>query len=358
MVSPAYLPPPTACERLRTIVERHGGEWVQRSEEPTVDYPLPAHAPEELREFFRAQISAVELWPEFIGRLPGGRVFGSGAVLSPDGKSVARDVSVDFGKPFSKHWLLGYHRIRPPVGIPGDSAVAATALGHGYAHWLLEELPRLLTPGVAECDTVLAHATTGYSRHALDLLHLRGKVREPKRYEHLCCEQLTVPSLIGQPGFPTPRVGQVLQDFVGEIASKSIHSGERLYISREKARRRRVTNEAEVWALLQRMGFEKLHTEDLTWFAQIEVFRRAKIIIAPHGAGLANIVFCRPGTIVIELFNRSYVNGGYWRLAAVQKLEYRAIVPSGEEPLGARLDANSLDMAVDVKELTKTVTTG
>jgi capsular polysaccharide biosynthesis protein len=33
----------------------------------------------------------------------------------------------------------------------------------------------------------------------------------------------------------------------------------------------------------------------------IEQFAAAAVVIAPHGAGLANLVFCAPGTTVIEL---------------------------------------------------------
>jgi capsular polysaccharide biosynthesis protein len=339
---------------LQAIVARGGGTWTQRSPGIITEYALPTHACGELLELFREQTSALEASPEFIAQVPGGRVFGSGAVLSADGASIARDVSVDFGKPFSKHWLLGYQRIRAPVFIGGTTAVAATALGHGYAHWLLEELPRLLSPGVAECETIIAHATSAISREALKRLQLTTRVREPRRYSHFGCEHLIVPSLAGQPGFPTPRVGETLGSFTEDLSvSTSGIVGERLYVSRQHARRRRVTNEAELWALLQSRGFVKLHTEELTWAEQIAAFRQAKVVVAPHGAGLANIVFCRPGTVIVEVFNRSYVNGCYWRLAAVQQLDYRPVVAQGTEPLGSSLSANSLDIRVDPAQVTK-----
>ncbi|MCR9138476.1 MAG: glycosyltransferase family 61 protein [Alphaproteobacteria bacterium] len=36
------------------------------------------------------------------------------------------------------------------------------------------------------------------------------------------------------------------------------------------------------------------------WDEDLALFRRAKIVLGPHGAGLANIAFCAPGTHVIE----------------------------------------------------------
>merc|ERR1719506_364388 len=33
----------------------------------------------------------------------------------------------------------------------------------------------------------------------------------------------------------------------------------------------------------------------------IQLFREARIVVAPHGAGLANVIFCGNGSAVIEL---------------------------------------------------------
>jgi len=88
--------------------------------------------------------------------------------------------------------------------------------------------------------------------------------------------------------------------------------------------------------------------EELTWAQQITAFRAAKIIVAPHGAGLANLVFCQSGTKVIELLHRSYVSPLYWQLAALKDVDYRPVVPSGNAPLAQKLEANRLDIDADV----------
>jgi capsular polysaccharide biosynthesis protein len=337
---------------LRTIVAREGGSWDPQPGDSQVDYVLPAGASDEIRELFRP-LSSVLFESDYIARLPGGRVFGPGAVLSADGKSIARDVSVDFGKPFQQHWLLGFQKINPPVPLSGTTVVIATALGAGYSHWLLEELPRLLALSGVSYETVIAHVKNGFSREALALSQISATVVEAKRYSHFGCEHLVVPSLIGQAGFPTPKVARLLDEFTTSIRGGPVLVGERLYLSREKARRRRITNDDELWPWLQSRGFVKLCTEDLSWADQIEVFRGAKVVVAPHGAGLANIVFCRPGTKVIELFNRSYVNGCYWRLASVRALDYQPIVPSGPEPLAVDLRANRFDITADLRQVAK-----
>ena len=315
-------------------------------------YAVPVHATDEVREFLRSS-AAVNIGGEFIAGLPNGRVFGSGAVLSADGASVARDVSVDFGKPFEEHWLLGFKKIRPPVHLPGVSAVVATALGSGYAHWLLDELPRLiaLAREGRTCDRLIVHAATPLSREALGRFQVAPEILEPRRYSHYQCDQLIVPSLIGQPGCPTSRVVQLLAEFTSAQREASRPGRELIYLSRANARRRRVMNEAELEPWLTARGFVKVCTEELPWAEQIAVFRHAKVIVAPHGAGLANLVFCRPGTRVIELFNRAYVNGCYWRLSSIQGLDYRPIVEGGAGPLCVDLESNALDMNVDIERV-------
>ncbi len=308
------------------------------------------HASEEISKSLQPHAS-INFEPAFLARLPGGRVFGSGNVLSPDGLTIAREVSPDFGKPFEAHWLLSYKKIRPPIHLPGTTAVIATTLGAGYSHWLLEELPRLLALKPDDCETLIAHAAHAYNREAFALHGFAGKILPAKREAHHRCEQLLVPSL----GQLIPSTVQALDEFATPLRQSSSPFGERLYITREKARRRRVANEAELWTELTTHGFTKIHLEKLTWAQQITACRAAKVIVAPHGAGLANLVFCQRGTKVIELFHRSYVSPLYWQLATLKGLDYRPLVPPGNEPLAQTLEANRLDIAADVAQVRQTL---
>ena len=347
-----YLPSPAACARLEQIVQRWDGSLTLRTGETHVEYALPSHASAEIRTYLQSYAS-VNFERAYVARLPGGRVFGSGNVLSPDGEMIARDVSPDFGKPFDDHWLLNYRRIRPPVSLPGTTAVIATTLGVGYSHWLLEELPRLIPLKPDECETLIAHTGHAYQREAVALHGFTGKVLPAKRYAHHRCEQLIVPS----PGHPTLTTLHTIGRFTAPLLLSAATSGERLYISRAKARRRRVANESKLWAKLSAHGFVRLFLEDLTWQEQINAFRGAKVIVAPHGAGLANLAFCPPGTRVIELFHRSYVNGYYWQLAALKALDYRPVAIEGDAPLAQDLSANRNDIEANVDQVLQALST-
>jgi hypothetical protein len=333
---------------LAQILPRFGGSLEVMPGDSRLVYALPAHAADEVRDFLQP-FSVVEPSPGFVARLPGGRVFGSGNVLSPDGLCIARDVSPDFGKSFSDHWLLSFKRMRPPVPLDGAVAVVATTLGKGYSHWLLEELPRLLLLPPDAATTIIAHGAAAFSREALGLHGFSGRVIEPGRETHFACEQLVVPGLPGEPGQPSPCAVRLLAEFTAPLHASSSAFGERLYVSRGKARRRRVSNEDALWARLESHGFKRVHLEDLTWREQINAFHHAKVIVAPHGAGLANLVFCRPETRVVEFFHRAYVNPCFWRLAALRGLDYRPVVGALPQPLAYDVRAGRVDIEVDVE---------
>lgn len=92
--------------------------------------------------------------------------------------------------------------------------------------------------------------------------------------------------------------------------------------------RRRIVNEDELRATLERHGFAGVSAEGLSASEQIALFAQAEAAIGVHGVGLANSVFCAPGTLLIELQpeRREGLQLLYWNVAAVSGLRYIRIV--------------------------------
>jgi capsular polysaccharide biosynthesis protein len=106
----------------------------------------------------------------------------------------------------------------------------------------------------------------------------------------------------------------------------------RFYIDRREAGARKVTNEDEVISALAMLGVVPIALERLSIKAQVGLFRDAELIIAPHGAGLANLIWSRPACSVLELLMDAYVNWGFRHLAAMKGLNYDCILGRGEKP--------------------------
>jgi len=148
---------------------------------------------------------------------------------------------------------------------------------------------------------------------------------EPSPISHYQCQQLLIPSFVGFTGHPTPRsCDLILEGFDNYLKEEKIQDayGSYLYISRQYAGVRHVLREDDLIAQVTTLGFSPICLENLNWQQQIAVFRQAKVIIAPHGAALANLVFCQEHTTVIEIFNPQYLHWCYWQLCSVKKLNY------------------------------------
>ena len=95
-----------------------------------------------------------------------------------------------------------------------------------------------------------------------------------------------------------------------------------IYVARTDARRRIMTNEDALISMLERSGVRILVPGALSVRQQLAAFRRARLVIGPHGAGLSNIVACEPGTQLYELIPSHYANNCFNRLAQTCRLHW------------------------------------
>jgi capsular polysaccharide biosynthesis protein len=111
---------------------------------------------------------------------------------------------------------------------------------------------------------------------------------------------------------------QVISTVVGPISE----SRRRLYISRRRAKWRKILNEASLVEALGAYGFEVVECEKLTFDEQVRTFSHAEVIVGAHGAGLANMMFSPPGAKVLEIAHPQWPNPDYFVLAANLGLDY------------------------------------
>ena len=71
------------------------------------------------------------------------------------------------------------------------------------------------------------------------------------------------------------------------------------------------------------------------------MFYQAALVVAPHGAGLSNLIYSKPGTYVLEVLCRDSPNLCFQQLAESQGMHYYGLVSK----------SSCGPMTVDVKEL-------
>lgn len=105
----------------------------------------------------------------------------------------------------------------------------------------------------------------------------------------------------------------------------------RIYVTRSGVSRE-ASNEAEIRGLLDRFGFEVVDCALLTLNEQVAVFRKAEMIVALHGAALANLAHVsRSGIPILEIVPRNWLNPCYLWMAQHQGMDYTGQVSTSCE---------------------------
>jgi Glycosyltransferase 61 len=97
-----------------------------------------------------------------------------------------------------------------------------------------------------------------------------------------------------------------IRDFFKHIWENTpLEENKFIFISRNFSsnKHRRLLNEEELLPFLKVFNIKVCHLETMTFVEQIQLFRSAKLIIGPHGAGLAWILFCNPAVKIVEIID-------------------------------------------------------
>ncbi|NJS09771.1 MAG: glycosyltransferase family 61 protein [Microcoleus sp. CSU_2_2] len=121
----------------------------------------------------------------------------------------------------------------------------------------------------------------------------------------------------------------------------------KIYLSRKG--RRQVKNEAQVREVLKEFDFEILEDIDRTVEEQIRLFAEAAVVVGPHGAAFTNLLWCQPGTKVMEFFYGGYTPPFFYYICQLLGLEYSCMFDDSDASEDWSLIGE--DMTVDVAVL-------
>ncbi|MGO4729040.1 glycosyltransferase family 61 protein [Paenibacillus sp. 2KB_22] len=274
------------------------------------------------------------LHPEggYVAFISNGRVWGtSGAILTSDGKLIF-DLSPEYDGQKNRMMTLEEHpalhrkKVQKHHHLQGTVAGLTFCGSHNYFHWLYDVLPRL---GMLRMLNVpfefLVMNPNPHESFVKETLFMFGVSESTVIRTHddleIQADRLVVPSLMMNSHYP-PWATAILRKFMLPWADRTLDPPLRIFISRSKALARRIANEDKVIRHLEAYGFIPICLEDWTIAQQVQLFASAEAIVAPHGAGLANLAFCRKGTLVIEIFHIRHVIPTYWMISNHNELDY------------------------------------
>jgi capsular polysaccharide biosynthesis protein len=165
---------------------------------------------------------------------------------------------------------------------------------HMYFCWVMHFLPRLsvISRGGRDFDKIRFPERTTLWQHILFHLAISDLGLSETLFVGLDHPQsgLRVPS-------PRPFVSSLPWLRKVLLVDKS-PADKILYVSRALARSRRIDCEEEILRILE---IKPTYLELLDPREQARLFYSAKLVMGANGGGLTNIIFCEPGTTVLEI---------------------------------------------------------
>ena len=243
-----------------------------------------------------------------------------------------------------RKWL--YHKpittLKPKLTIEDE----VTCLNHtGFAHFLMEEVPRLLWI-LKKKPSIKLIQYVNSPRYIFDIYKIL-------REKNILCNE---PILVHDEGFYAKRYVftqaeaysgfwhkndiMLLRDAFLEKINTPAEL--KLYVTRKGAPRS-FENEQEIENSLSKQGFQIVALENYSFKDQVSLFQHAVIVVAAHGAGLTNIAWCPSGTKVVELFSRKLFNDCFARLCSQVSCKYYCCRAKGDHEWGS-IDTDEINV--------------
>ena len=215
---------------------------------------------------------------------------------------------------------------------PNDVVLLCNSWNSGYFHWVTESLSRLEGVEAYEQATgirptlLLDPNPTDFQIESLKLAGYSESDWITWDCNRGIVENLIVPTNRREADYSSYSLFDPswLRRTLRPSAIKKIDQSnfsERVYISRSDASSRRVVNEEAVLEMLESRGFEKYNLALMSVAETIALFEQAEIIVAPHGAGLTDIIYADDAAIV-ELFRGAANTRVYFMLAKQLNMWY------------------------------------
>lgn len=273
--------------------------------------------------------------------------------------AIAPDGLIEPMSPQQAHWLRERYatmtKVRPLSGTTLDVVVPGGPL---LSHFLFDALPSILAlRQVVDLSTIdhFLFASLRAPFHAETLARLgidparcltRGEDGAAFDAERV----LWVPPL--RHGWAaSPALYRAVKDlFAPAVPDPS--APERVFISRSKARRRRIIDEEALWPLLTARGYRIVHFEDMGVAGAAALLHRARHIIGLHGAGFANIAFAPAGCRVSEIHG-PHISQEYATIAATLDMTHDTYACHGiaRSEAGDSLSESASDVSLTAAEL-------
>lgn len=213
----------------------------------------------------------------------------------------------------------------------------------GYFHFINSIVPKLeiyRRCSVPKGTELLVSSRKPFAAEALQAANLNAS---PLSKSWLSVDTLFCPSPFTFQGnhFARPPIGaDLIRSFFLDVFGCEQNPQGRVFLRRRDAAARRIENENELEEIALAHGFESVEASDMSLIEQVRLFSSTACLASAHGAGLSNMVFMAPGSVVIEILSPYRLWVTYRTLAARFGHEYHAVLGTAAGDARKESEAN------------------
>ena len=256
--------------------------------------------------------------------------------------------------------------------LPGDNKyiIIHNLWCRGYYHWICEALPRLwaVKQNLGEYVLLLPKNYEGMHTDTLKTFAFKDILFYPENVIFKV-KHLIIPENPAELYQPNPLICTEIRKYYrglpGNDLLEKFSFGERIYITRKNAAKRKVANEDAIENMLKKYNFKIVAFEQYSFIEQLAIMFNARYLISIHGAGLTNMHFMKEGGNILELYKKRVpkVDWGrglrsdlpspcYMRLSSALNHKYFIQFCEAVDP---KVPAGSADIIVDIEEFEKNI---
>lgn len=293
----------------------------------TFNLNLPIHCNEEFPERFH--INFYKAYPDvYFASVPNCKVAlidSRIGVITKDNMLI-EDLSPNLSSN-KEHPFLFFQLPKSKFLLKGNTLVLASYdWKENYYHWMFHIIGRLSVLKALEIDfdefdhiVVNKPIKKFQEQSLLDFNLPKEKLVFIENDDLIKIENAFLPSYL----YFHPMVPHFLRRHYLKSVKAHENASKKIYISRRNSPIRKLIEEEDVVDLLvKEFGYQEVFLEDYSLKEQSQIMHQADFVIAPHGAGLPNIIYCKKHTKVLEILPYSWTNVVYWIYAEYQELEY------------------------------------
>ena len=225
--------------------------------------------------------------------------------------------------------------------INGSIAYLSNSNVNNYAHWFQFTLPLLYFYWKSIKKEMIDYYYVGdieIKKFQLDSLAQLG-IKKEQIINYPCnsdCVYMAIKENPIQLGFAKfndlSSINFNQSIFADKNSLLNLKSPKKIFIERGNVTYRKLLKSDQLITFLKNEGYYFCALDKLTFKEQAILFYNADNIIAPHGAALTNIMFCKPDTKLLELFPYKYQDWTFYTLSAYGKLNYFYMVGEKVNP--------------------------